>query len=126
MKKIGSLTLGIRHYTELQALYSVIFMLRRLLFVAALVGLPEHPGLCVRGIIILNITAIGYFCTVQPHDSPIARRLEVVNESLLQIATYFLVGTELSTGVTYDDVIGNCLVGTIAILLIINIILVSV
>ena len=101
-------------------------MLRRLLFVVALVGLPDHPGLCVRVIIILNITAIGYFCSVQPHDSPIARRLEVVNESLLQIGTYFLVGTELSTGVAYDDIIGSCLVATIAILLIINIILVCV
>ena len=83
MQKIGSLALGIRRYSRWQALYSVVFMLRRLLFVAALLSLAEQPALCASTIIALNVVAVGYFCTVQPHDSRSAHRLEVVNESLL-------------------------------------------
>ena len=58
--KIGSLFLGIRHFSIFQASYSVIFLLRRLAFIALLVFLEDRPCFVVMLVLILNMTFVCY------------------------------------------------------------------
>lgn len=61
MKKMGSLTLGIRKYKRMEAFYSVFFLLRRFIFAVLLLSLSAQPALIISYIELLNIAAIAYF-----------------------------------------------------------------
>ena len=81
--KFESLYLGIRHLNIWQAYYSVVFLLRRLAFVAVLVHLDDKPYALVAVILVLNLTFICYVGYVDPHTQSSQRRLEIFNEALL-------------------------------------------
>ena len=67
--KIGSLFLGIRNFTKWQALYSVVFLLRRFVFVCILVNHERTPAIIIQLVIALNIVFAIYLSEVRPHDS---------------------------------------------------------
>ena len=81
--RFGSLFLGIRNYSHLQVFYSVLFLIRRLVFVCVLVFLEDNPGIAVQLVLALNLTFSVYFAEVNPHTSLILYRLEIVNEWIL-------------------------------------------
>ena len=125
MQKFGSLTLGIRNYNIFQILYPVVFLLRRVAFVVILIYFKDQPAIAINFVLLLNIAAVTYLCTVEPHDNIFSHRLEMINEALLQIITYHLAFSMLSTGVAFDDILGWCMIGFVALLLVINLSLVS-
>ena len=67
--KIGSLFIGIRNFTKWQALYSVVFLVRRFVFVCILVNHEETPAIVVQLVIALNIVFVIYLSEVKPHDA---------------------------------------------------------
>ena len=68
-RKIGSLTLDLRTYKLSQSLYSVFFLIRRLMFAAVIIVLRDKPGLTIGLIPLLNILWLTYICVTEPHNS---------------------------------------------------------
>ena len=119
--KYGSLFLGIRHLSIWQAFYSVIFLLRRLIFALIVVILADTPSIVVGFIIALNMTFICYIGQFNPHNTPSSRRIELMNEAFLQTLSYLFITTWFSTGPAFDLVLGWIIIGLVAALLIANI-----
>ena len=126
MLQIGSLSLGIRNYNWMQSLYSVVFLLRRVAFVSILLGLKDQPAIAINLVLLLNIAFVTYFCSVNPHDNIFTHRREIANEALLQIITYHLALSMLSTGVVYDAILGWSMIMFVVLLFTSNILLVSI
>ena len=55
-ERFGSLFLGLRNYTLWQAFYSVLFLIRRVVFVCVLVFLEENPGIAMQLLLAANLT----------------------------------------------------------------------
>ena len=89
--KFGTLIGGIRSYGLLQSMYTAIYLVRRLIYAVGLIALRDSPALVTSFIIFINITFIGYSISCDPHDSPVSRRIEIANESILMIITCHLL-----------------------------------
>ena len=77
----------------LHYLYSVVFLMRRLIYVTLIVSLNENPVLFSFALILLNMAFILYIITTRPHDTQISLLVELSNEIMLQIISYHLLCT---------------------------------
>ncbi len=84
----------------------MVFLVRRLIFVFALIYLEDLPSTAVVLVLLLNLAFIFYIAEVNPHTQPSLRNLELLNEFILQAVTYQLLVTWLSTGVEFDWILG--------------------
>ena len=66
---IGSLYLGLRYRTSMQLAYTIIFLIRRLLFVLLLVTFEDRPLFLVSLILFMNVLYISYCVDVHPNNS---------------------------------------------------------
>ena len=80
---MGSLYERIRHTRLFQILYSVFYLIRRLIFAILLVTLIDYPGLCFLHIIVLDIIFVCYISQIKPADTTLTHRVELSNEMLL-------------------------------------------
>ena len=78
---MGTLSDGIRHYKRAQAYYYIFFIIRRFIFVLILLTLEHLPPLVINLVIMLNLLAVSYTGTVEPHDEKVAHGLELYNET---------------------------------------------
>ena len=120
-KRIGSLFLGIRNYTKWQALYSVVYLLRRLAFVCVLVFIEDMPSIVVILVMTLNMMFIVYLGEARPHNSTTLHKVALFNEWTLQIITYHLIITWFTTGNFLDSPTGWSFIGFVSFLLGVNI-----
>lgn len=97
--KIGSMYLGTITTDVWCLAYSIIFLLRRTLFVAFTFGLYNYPSLQVHLFIYSNVYYLIYLNKVAPHEDPFYGAVEVINEVLFMIACYHYV---YFTNVIYD------------------------
>ena len=100
--KFGSLFLGISFLNIWQAWYSVLFLMRRLIFAAILIFLDERPYIVVLSVVALNLSFIIYLAEIKPHNQPAIHKLELLNECFLQAISYHLMISMISTGVMFD------------------------
>lgn len=67
-------------------LYTPIFLLRRLIFIAIVFILKDFVGLQVMLLMLVNLLYLIYIVTVRPFKDNSTNKLEILNES-----SYFLV-----------------------------------
>ena len=91
--KIGSLYLGIKVKSSQQYLYSILFLVRRLIYGAMLISLQNMPVFFSMGLIQLNMMYLYYLGAVQPNDSKTSFVQEISNEVLLQVISYHILIT---------------------------------
>ena len=120
--KFGSLFLGIRSLTLWQTFYSVVFLLRRLVFVVIVIFLEEIPSLAVILVLILNNAFVAYIALASPHNDQVIFYLELLNEWALQLITSHLLISWLSTSVRFDSILGWSLISFISALFALNMI----
>ena len=89
--KYGSLALGIRNMTLWQVYYSVVFLVRRLVYTGILIFIEDTPCILVLLVFILNTAFIVYIGTVSPHNDTDSFKREMANEWLLQLLTCHLM-----------------------------------
>ena len=91
--KFGSLTLNLNVRKQGALLYNVIFMLRRIailfiIFVPPLFGFSHQQRLLL---IILECYVFFYVAAVQPFADPVLNQLDLVNETVILLITYFMI-----------------------------------
>ena len=86
--QIGSIYLEIRTRNFLQLYYTVVFLLRRLLFIPLLIEFKDQSNILSCMFLAMNTTYLIYLYEALPHCSPKGRLMEVLNETLLQLITY--------------------------------------
>ena len=124
-QSMGTLTDGIRHYKKMQAYYYIFFIIRRFIFVLFILTLKHLPSLVINLVIMLNVLAVSYTGTVEPHDDRLAHGLELYNEACFQLFCYGIVATMLSPGITFDITLGWMMILLIYYLLLVNTIVVG-
>ena len=139
--KIGSLYLGVRIQNPLEYLYSPIFLIRRLVYIALLIALQAQPVLFLICLIHVNILYLCYNFTVQPHKSKSAALQETINEIFFQLITYCVTLTswrnffkildpksdeyqENNMTILFDRWLGQCAIGLVVCLQIFNLIVI--
>ena len=137
-KKIGSLYVGIRHFNALQVYYTVVFLLRRLVYILMLLSLQQTPALVCCLLLLMNIAYIVYLGVALPHTTPTGRIMEYINETLFQLISFHLIlsmfrnrykadATDLldppenAAQLAFDDALGWSMIGHIVVLQAINI-----
>ena len=97
---MGSLTVGIRTFTVAPRIFTVIFLLRRLVFAIALASLADRPAVFICVLINLNLFFMIYLGSVSPHNDSVQHRIEIFNEMTLQLCIihwmYALKGIPMS------------------------------
>ena len=121
-KKIGSLNQGIRNFRHMQALYSVFFLLRRMIFVIVLLKLKDYPSLVVSSTIILNFFNIMYLGIIEPHSSMFYQIIELFNETFLQLIICFFAISMMSPGIDFGKGLGWALISFIVALIMVNLV----
>ena len=91
--KIGSLYVGVLTKDIFHYLYSIVFLIRRLIYVALLITLKEIPVLFSQGLIILNMMYLYYLIATKPQDSRSSLLMEMFNEGMLQLISYHILLT---------------------------------
>ena len=79
-KKFGSLYLGIRTNSPREYAYSMVFLIRRLIYSVITVSCLNNPNICIHVFLLTNVLYIDYLGYSRPHDTNISRRIEVMNE----------------------------------------------
>ena len=120
--KIGSLYLGMNVKTVYQRLYSSIFMLRRLLYAILTVSCIDNPNILIHVFLMSNIMYIAFTGYVGPNDTKLARRMEYLNESFLQMTTYHLALFPLSPTLADEELAGWSMVGFICAVFLCNLV----
>ena len=89
--KIGAMYFGLDDLKPRAGLYSIIFLLRRSLFVAVTFLLYSNPGLQVE---FMTYPTLAYVCVISHldvHETPRQRRIEMMNEVLLVCICYHFI-----------------------------------
>ena len=137
-KKIGSLYVGIRHFKALQVYYTVVFLLRRFVYILILLSLHQTPALVCCLLLLMNTAYIVYLGEALPHTTPTGRIMELINETLFQLVSFHLVlsmfrnlykadSTDLldppenAAQLEFDDALGWSMIAHIVALQVVNI-----
>ena len=119
--RIGTLYLGLRPERDHVPSYSMVFILRRLIFVAITFALFNFPGIQIQVFTYVSILYIIYISHMYFHDPKSAKSIEMLNEALfLLICYHFVVFVNLLWDSNMRDVVGRSLVWTTGSILIIN------
>ena len=116
--KIGAMYFGLDDLKPRAGLYSIIFLLRRSLFVAVTFLLYSNPGLQVE---FMTYPTLAYVCIISHldvHETPRQRRIEMMNEVLLVCICYhFIFFADPRWDDYWREIFGqSCLVFVLAIL----------
>ena len=88
--------LGINSDSALALSYSIVFMLRRTLFVFLMFSLMKQPAIQMNLLIFSSVLYIIYLQYVQPHDNASSVLIETFNEVILLVICYhFILLTDL-------------------------------
>lgn len=93
---------GIRHKTKSQALYTIIFLARRLLMACTLVFLREYPIFQLMLLLHMSIANLEYIIHNQPMQTRKENHLEVLDEytiSLIITLNFILIDTSQDVSV---------------------------
>ena len=94
--QIGSLYLGINSESAWALSYSIVFMMRRSLFVFLMFSLMKQPAIQMNLLIYSSIFYIIYLHYVRPHDDSSSVLVETINEVILLVICYhFILLTDL-------------------------------
>ena len=79
-KKFGSLYLGIRTSSASEFAYSMVFLIRRLLYSVITVSCLQNPNICIHVFLLTNVLYIDYLGYSRPHDTRNSYKIEIMNE----------------------------------------------
>ena len=97
-KKIGSMYLGVYLETDdpFGLSLSVVFLIRRSIFVATTFMLIDHPALQIQAFIFMSVIYIIYLKSTRIYDDKFMLNLELLNECLFLLCSYhFLMFTNI-------------------------------
>ena len=112
-QKIGSLYLGMRTANKWQRLYSSVFLARRFIYAVLTITCINNPNILIHVFLLTNILYIVYVGLVSPNDTVMSRRMEIFNESGLQLVTYHLALFPLAHSTDGEFDWGWSMVGTV-------------
>ena len=70
--------------------YSMVFLLRRLIYSVITVTCLNNPNICIHVFLLTNVLYTVYLGYSRPHDTPMSRKIEFFNEAGQQLCTYHL------------------------------------
>ena len=111
--KIGSAYLGTRTADAYQRLYSSVFLVRRMVYAILTILCISNPNILIHVFLLTNILYIVYVGLVSPNDTVMSRRMEIFNESGLQLVTYHLALFPLAHSTDGEFDWGWSMVGTV-------------
>ena len=79
-KKFGSLYLGIRTKSASEYAYSMVFLIRRLIYSVITVSCLQNPNICIHVFLLTNLLYIYYLGFSRPHVTNMSRKIEFMNE----------------------------------------------
>ena len=119
--RIGTLYLGLRPERDYVVSYSMVFILRRIIFVIITFALFNYPGIQIQVFIYTSLLYIIYISHVYFHDPMWSRDLEMVNESIFLLVCYHIViFVNLLWDLEKREYVGKSLVWTTGAILIMN------
>ena len=119
--RIGTLYLGLRADREYVISYSLVFILRRVVFVLITFALFDYPGIQVQALIYSSLLYIIYIGHTSFHDPSSSKDLELMNEAIfLLICYHFVVFVNLLNGQWIKEKVGRSVVYCTAAILVIN------
>lgn len=119
--QIGSLYLGIKTESQWALTYSVVFMLRRSLFVALMFGLQQQPAIQMNLFIYSSNLYLIYLQHVLPYDDSATVLAETCNEAmLLMICYHFILLSDLLADPALKFQIGWSLCGFVLAMILFN------
>ena len=119
--KIGTLYNGLQIEKNSAMSYSIVFLVRRSIFIVITFALFNQPGLQIHLMIFLTIIYIMYLGYSDFHLSKQGKALEMTNETILVLIQYnFVLIHELISDNEVRYQVGNMIIGLTSILLAIN------
>ena len=105
--------------------YSVVFLIRRSIFVMITYALHYYPGLQVQALIFTTLLFICYIANVRFHESTQQHRIEIVNELILVCLCYhFVLFADQMWEMSFRDHVGSSTVVFVMLLLGLNTVLI--
>ena len=95
-------------------------MTRRLIFAVITATCLEHPNIGIHVFLLCNVLYIVYFGFAKPHDTVLSRRMEYINESLMQMTTYHLVLFPLVLTLADEEIAGWSMIGFVGVIFLFN------
>ena len=112
-KKLGSLYLGIKTKNSIEYSYSMVFLIRRMIYAILTATCLNNPNICIHIFLFSNIMYLVYFNYARSHDTNISRRIELMNEVCLQLVTYHLALFPLALTLDDEEMFGWSMIGFI-------------
>ena len=112
-KKFGSMYLGIRTKNSIEYSYTMVFLLRRMIYAILTATCLQNPNICIHIFLFSNIMYLVYFNYARSHDTDISRRIELMNEISLQLITYHLALFPLALTLDDEEMFGWSMIGFI-------------
>lgn len=113
--KIGSIYLGIRTSKPAHRLYSSAFLVRRMVYAILTISCQDNPNILIHVFLLTNILYTVYLGLANPHDAPLGKRMEFLNEIGLQIITYHLALFPLAPTLEDEELAGWSMIGSIGL-----------
>ena len=125
--KIGTLYVGLNPLKPLVWSSCLLFLLRRTFFVFLTFYLFSQPGIQVQLMIFSTVTYVIYLGHVEYYETPKAKLLEIVNETVFVLIQYnFVLLHNLVWEEQTRNVCGNVIVALTSLLLLLNLVVIVV
>ena len=95
--RIGPLYLGLRPDRDFVVSYSMVFILRRVVFVMITFALFNYPGIQIQMFIYVSLLYIIYIGHTYFHEPSSSKDLELVNEAIFLFICYHFVTFVISS-----------------------------
>ena len=95
--------------------------MRRFLYAFLALICINNPNILIHVFLASNILFLVYLGLASPNDTTLARRIEIMNESFLQLTTYHLALFPLAPTLEDEKLAGWSMVGTIGAVFVINV-----
>lgn len=118
--KIGAAYLGIRtrHWSE--RLYSVVFLVRRMMYAILTVSCLYQPNILIHCFLFCNVLNVVYLGHANPNEQPLARRVEYFNEACLHMITYHVALFPLLKTLAEEELAGWSMIGFLGFIFVAN------
>ena len=125
-KKFGTLYNGLKAKNNQAIGYSIVFLVRRSLFVAITFSLFGKPSIQIHAMIILTLLQISYIGFSDLHETGNSRRLELTNEFFFIVISYnFLLLSGLAAhDYAIRNMIGEFIIVQLSYLLVLNLLVI--
>ena len=121
--KIGSAYLGTRTADAYPRLYSSVFLVRRMVYAILTILCISNPNILIHVFLFTNLIYSLYLGLANPHDAPLGRRMEFINEIGLQLITYHLALFPLAPTLDDEELAGWSMIGTIGLVFAVNLVI---